>query len=205
MAVPEHTTVEIGPDWVIAEMPPGYQNRVREIQNLMADLEAMGRFGRLLTETGARLGEAVNDVFAALRFRTALMAEGASTAVVVAIEGHGRLLMHVAADGQLVQKKSPEIARVFQVLHEVAEETDHVVLVTNTEPDRKPADRGHSLSAEGGAFLSRLGVTHVSSLTLFALWKLSLQEPERAREQVLRLHAHDGGAFELPAYARLSE
>ena len=39
--------------------------------------------------------------------------------------------------------------------------------------------------------------------TLFALWKLSLDEPDRAREQVVRLHAHEGGAFELPAYARL--
>ena len=205
MAATENTSVEIGPDWVVAEMPPGYQNRVREIQMLMADLEAMGRFGRLLTDTGARLGEAVRDVFVALRFETALMADGTSTAVVVAIDHRSRLLVHVAADGQLVQKRSPEIARVFQVLHEVAEEGDHVVLVTNTEPERKPADRAQSLSAEGAAFLSRMGVTHVSSLTLFSLWKLSLQEPDRAREQVLRMLTHEGGAFELPAYARLGE
>jgi hypothetical protein len=70
------------------------------------------------------------------------------------------------------------------VLQELAEESDHVVFVTNAEPERKPADRGRSLTAEAEGFLSRMGVTHVSALTLFSLWKLSLQEPERAREQV---------------------
>jgi hypothetical protein len=205
MSATDQTTVEIGPDWVVAEMPPGYQNRVREIQMLMADLEAMGRFGRLLTETGARLGEAVRDVFASLRYETALMADASSTAVVVGLEAGRRLLIHVAGDGQLVQKKSPEISRVFQVLQDVAEENDHVVFVTNAEPDRKPADRGRSVTAEAEGFLSRLGVSQVSALTLFSIWKLSLQEPERAREQVLRLHTHEGGPFELPSYARLAE
>jgi len=205
MAATEQTTVEIGPDWVVAEMPPGYQNRVREIQMLMADLEAMGRFGRLLTETGARLGEAVRDVFASLRYETALMEDATSTAIVVELESRRRLLIHVAGDGQGIQKKSPEIARVFQMLQEVAEDTDHVVFVTNSEPHVKPADRGRSVTAEAEGFLSRLGVSHMSALTLFSLWKLSLQEPERAREQALRLHAHEGGPFELPSYARLAE
>src|SRR6476661_4290460 len=132
MAATEQTTVEIGPDWVVAEMPPGYQNRVREIQMLMADLEAMGRFGRLLTETGARLGEAARDVFASLRYETALMEDATSTAIVVELESRRRLLIHVAGDGQVIQKKSPEIARVFQMLQEVAEDTDHVVFVTNS-------------------------------------------------------------------------
>src|SRR6476661_2032203 len=127
MAATEQTTVEIGPDWVVAEMPPGYQNRVREIQMLMADLEAMSRFGRLLTETGARLGEAVRDVFASLRYETPITADATSTDLVVGLESGRRLLIHVAGDGQVVQKKSPEIARVFQVLQEVAEESDHVV------------------------------------------------------------------------------
>jgi hypothetical protein len=94
-------------------MPPGYQNRVREIQMLVADLEAMSRFGRLLTETGARLGEAVRDVFASLRYETAITADAPSTDVVVGLESGRRLLVHVAGDGQVVQKKSPEIARVF--------------------------------------------------------------------------------------------
>ena len=205
MGATEQTPVEIGPDWVVAEMPPGYQNRVREIQMLVADLEAMSRFGRLLTETGARLGEAVRDVFASLRYETAITADATSTDVVVGLESGRRLLVHVAGDGQVVQKKSPEIARVFQVLQELAEESDHVVFVTNAEPERKPADRGRSLTAEAEGFLSRMGVTHVSALTLFSLWKLSLQEPERAREQVLRLHAHEGGLFELPSYARLTD
>ncbi|HUR36089.1 MAG TPA: hypothetical protein VM032_19940 [Vicinamibacterales bacterium] len=200
----EPHTVEIGPDWVVAEMPPGYQNRVREIQMLMSDLQAMSRFGRLLTDTGGRLGEIVRDVFVTLGLDTALMADEQSTAVVVGLpQGRGRLLVHVAADAQIVQKKSPEIGRLFQVLHEVAEDRDRVVFVTNTEATRPPADRLGALTADASAFLTRLGVSHVASTTLFALWKLALQEPDRAREQVLRLHEHQGGTFELPSYTRV--
>ena len=35
------------PDWVIAEMPPGYQNRVVEIQRLSEEIRSMDRFGAL--------------------------------------------------------------------------------------------------------------------------------------------------------------
>ena len=47
-----------------------------------------------------------------------------------------------------------------------------------------------------------MGVAHVTGRTLFELWKLSLPEPEQARAQVQRLHAHEGGTWALPATAR---
>ena len=111
--------------------------------------------------------------------------------------------MHVSESDAVVQKKGAEVARVFQLLHEVADERDHVVLLTNMEPMTPPAGRGLPVSADASAFLARLGVSHMTAPTLFALWKLSLQEPERAREQVTRLHGHEGGSFDLPAYTRV--
>lgn len=202
MSEPSAPVIELGPEWVVAEMPPGYQNRLREIQMLMADLEVMGRFSRLLTATGGRLADVVQAVFAALPLDTAAV-DGDRATVAVTLPGHGRLLVHVSEEAAVVQKKGEEIAHVFHLLHEVADDRDRVVLLTNTEPTTPPAGRGQAVTAEAAAFLARLGVSHVTAPTLFSLWKLSLQEPERAREQVLRLHAHDGGSFELPAYARV--
>ena len=92
MAPPPQSAVDLGPDWVVAEMPPGYQNRVAEIQRLAADLESMGRFGRLLTETGARLGETVRDVLASLQYDATLAVDGNVTTVVVPLD-RGRIYM----------------------------------------------------------------------------------------------------------------
>lgn len=202
MREPAAPAAERGPEWVVAEMPPGYQNRLREIQMLMDDLEAMGRFGRLLTATGDQLAESAAAVFGALSFETSAVTASARTIAVV-LPGRGRLLVHASEEPVVVQKKSPEIAHVFQLLHEVADDRDHVVLLTNTEPLTPPAGRGQAVTAEASAFLARLGVSHMTAPTLFALWKLSLQEPERAREQVARVHGHEGGTFELPAFARV--
>ena len=202
MREPAAPVIELGPDWVVAEMPPGYQNRLREIQMLMADLEVMGRFGRLLTATGGPLVESVRAVFASLSFETSAL-EGGGATIAVVLPGRGWLLVHVSEEDAVVQKKSPEIAHVFKLLHEVADDRDHVVLLTNTEPMTPPAGRGQAVTAEASAFLARLGVSHVTAPTLFALWKLSLQEAERAREQVPRLHGHEGGTFDLPAYTRV--
>ena len=195
--------MELGSDWVVAEMPPGYQTRVAEIRRLTADLQEMSRFGRLLCEVGARLGEAVRDVFASLKFEAELIPGPVCTGVAVKLDGRSRLLLHVSWNEQIVEKKSPEIAHVFQMLHELAGEHDRVVLVTNSEPATRPAGRAEALAADALAFLSRMGASHVAAPTLFALWKLSLQEPDRAREQVQRLHAHTGGTFQLPSSALL--
>lgn len=201
MDAPAKPTLDLAPDWVVAEMPPGYQNRVAEIQRLTADLQAMGRFGRLLSEVGAPLGEVVRDLFAALRFEAEVLPGAVCTGVAVRLDGRGRLLLHVSGDSQVVQKKSPEVAHVFQMLHELANDHDHVVFVTNSEADKRPAARGEALAPDALTFLSRMGASHVTGPTLFTLWKLSLQEPDRAREQVLRLLAHEGGTFQLPLSA----
>jgi hypothetical protein len=190
-----------GPDWVVAEMPPGYQNRLVEIQRLAADLQDMGRFARLLCAVGPPLGEAVRDVFTALKFDTELVPANSTSNVTVRLDGNRRLLLIPSATTEAVQKKSPEVAQVFQMLQDVAEEPDRVVLVTNVDPDTRPADRPAAVTPDALAFLVRMGARHVAGSTLFNLWKLSHEGLDRAREQVERLHAHDAGTFELPASA----
>ncbi len=51
-----------------------------------------------------------------------------------------------------------------------------------------------------------MGASHVTGPTLFSLWKLSMEQMDRARSQVARLLAEDAGTFELPAsMMRLSD
>src|SRR5215208_6142889 len=62
-----------GPDWVVAEMPPGYQTRLPDIQRRIPDLHEMCRFARWLGALVLQLGESALDAFAALKFETALV------------------------------------------------------------------------------------------------------------------------------------
>ena len=196
--------LQIGPDWVVAEMPPGYQNRVAEIQRMLLELEEMGRFGRLLYETGPGLADVVRQVFAALKFETEMVAgPGApSPAIAVRLDRERRLLVQTSGAAEPIQRKGAELAHVFQLMHETAEETDRVVLVTNVDAAKRPADRAAAFAPDALAFFVRLGGVHITSPTLFALWKFGLVDPPRARAQVERMHGHPAGTFEPQAALR---
>ena len=190
-----------GPDWVVAEMPAGYQNRLLEIQRLIADLHEMGRFARLIYEVGPALAEAMRDVCAALKLETELL-QGPSAAGVLAALDRKRRLLLIASDATApIDKRSPDVAAVFHTLQDVTEESDRVALVTNVDAERRPADRSVQLAPDALAFLTRMGASHVTGPTLFNLWKLSLENVDRARAQLERLHADAPGTFELSASA----
>ena len=191
-----HTT-ESTPDWLAAEMPPGYQNRVFEIQRISDELRSMERFGNLLWQTGPELAEAVRNAFAALDFESHVT-PGTDPSVIVKIDFDRRLLIDVSATSGIIRKKSPELSRVFQTLHEIAEDGDRVVLVTNSDREIRPADRPESASPEALDLLRRLGVNIVTGPTVFGLWMLSLDNRDRAQLYARRLHEQNGGVFALP-------
>jgi hypothetical protein len=185
------------PDWLVTEMPPGYHNRVAEIQRLVEELQSLERFGHLLWRVGDDLALAVRATFAAFGFEAVVMPEGAARSVKVEL-GDGRLLLHVSATEDVIQKKDAEVAQVFQKVHELAADTDRVVLVTNNNLRARPMDRTESVGLEAVNLLRRLGVNVLAAPTLFALWRLSVQDRERARSHVERLYLQDGGLFVLP-------
>jgi hypothetical protein len=191
------------PDWVIAEMPPGYQNRVIEIQRLSEEIRSMDRFGCLLWRVGDELTEAVRDAFVALGFEAERTQGSTVASVTVKLDAHRRLLLHLSATNDIIQKKSTELAHVFQLLHEVAEDVDRVVLVTNSHPRARPEDRPESIEPEALNLLRRLGANVLPGPTLFSLWTLSLQDRDRARAYVGRWHEQDGGTLQLPTVAAL--
>ena len=185
------------PDWLSSEMPPGYQTRLLEIQRLSEDLKAMERFGRLLWRVGEGLTDSVRDAFIALGLE-AERTPGSAAAVTVKLWDRRRLLFHVAATSKPVQKKSPELTQVFLMLNEVAETSDRVVLVTNSTPETQPSERAAYLGPEALDLLERLGANVMTGPSVFALWLLSLDDKDRARNFVERLHDQDGGMFEVP-------
>jgi hypothetical protein len=190
-------SISMAPDWVPAEMPPGYRTRLEEIQRLSADLQAMDPFARLLWAAGPPLTDAVRDAVLALGFEAALTPGPAASGIIVKLSA-GRLLLHVAPDAGIIRKKSPELAHVFQMMQELAEDADRVVLVANSDPATRPADRAEGIEPDAVAFLRRMGANFLASSTLFRLWMLSLHDQKRARDHVERLHAQDGGIFLPP-------
>ena len=187
------------PEWIAAEMPPGYQNRIVEIQRLSEELQLMDRFGRLLWQVGDELAEAVLETFVAMGCEADRISSPATAAAIgVRLEGRGRLLVHASATSAMIQKRDPELTHVFQLVHQVAEESDRVVLVTNCEPGVRPAARGECLGEEALALLRRLGVNILPGPALFGMWALSLQDRPRAHIIAQRLQEQDGGVFALP-------
>lgn len=155
----------------------------------------MDRMGRLLWESGPALVEAVREALISLKLDTDASADGAS-AIAVKLDSKRRLLIHVQDAGQVIEKKSPELARAFQILHETAGPDDRVVLTANPHRDRPPASRPEAITPEALALLGRIGVNVMTTATLFAIWTLALTDQPRGRTLIDRLHAQDGGAFQ---------
>jgi len=194
--------MEKAPDWLINEMPPGYQTRAAEIQRLSAELDAMDRIGWLLWQTGQPLKDAVRDMFIALRYETEVQSDAASYDVGVALDATRRLFVRVSKTDGVIGKKSPDLVAVFQTLSEVAGDHDRVVLAANNHRETRPLDRPASddIAPDALDLLQRIGANILTPATLFRIWSLSLKEDvNRARAHIERLHTQNGGEFQLPS------
>jgi len=188
--------LEFGPEWLAAEMPPGYNTRLMEIQRLSEELRTMGQFGRLLWSVGDELADAVRETFVALKFDARPTPGLPASSLIVNVDARRRLLIHVSPTEGAIEKKSPDIAHLFQMLHEVAGDDDRIVLVANCDPATRPADRRDPIDPDAMKLLRRLGANVLLAPGLFAVWTLSLQDRDRARAAIDRLHAQDGGHFD---------
>jgi len=181
------------PEWMSAEMPPGYRTRLLEIDRLSADLRAMEAIARVLWETGAPLREAAIAVFAELKCEVDAGA-GAGSPFVVKLADSSRLLVLVSDTQGPIHKTREEITRAFQVV-QFAEANDRVVFVAQNDPAAPPAERTDAVLPDALGLLERMGVSVVTTATLFRLWRLSLEDQQKARKAVEHLQAHEGGLF----------
>ena len=185
------------PDWMVAEMPPGYQTRLLEIRRLSADLKAMDGIGCVLWQTGEALRDAVGKLFAALKCEVDPM-PGDTGAIAVGLGGLRRLLLVVSAAAGPIQKMNEELACSFRAV-QFAGENDRVVLVVNNHPTTPPADRPDPILPDALGVVQRMGVNVLTTVALFRLWRLSLEDQQKARKALDHLHAQDGGQIPLPA------
>ncbi len=183
------------PDWIVAEMPPGYQTRFLEIKRLSTEIQAMDGIGGVLWQTGEALRDSVGTLFAALKCEVD-PTPGDTGAIAVGLDGSRRLLLVVSGAGSPIQKTNEELARSFQAV-QFAGPNDRVVLVVNNHPETPPADRPDPILPDAFGVLQRMGVDLLTTVTLFGLWRQSLEDQQKARKALDRLHAQDGGLFIL--------
>ncbi len=185
------------PEWLSAEMPPGYQTRLWEIERLSADLDAMDRVGCVLWESGQPLRDAVVAVFQALKFE-ANASPGTVGPIAVKLDESHRLLLVVSGSASPVQKTDEELAQAFRAV-QLASANDRVVFVPNNGPATPPAERPDPVLPDALGVLQRMGVAVVTTVTLFRLWRLWYEDQPKARKFLERLLAEDGGLFTIPS------
>jgi hypothetical protein len=191
----EQSTVADTPEWVVAEMPPGYQTRLGEIQRLSAELSAMDEVGRVLWQTGDPLRRALRALLASLKCEV-VSPQNTDDPIAVRLENRRRLLIHVVAEGGVVNKTSDDLSYAFQILQH-ADELDRVVLLVNANPGAPLSERPAPVTPDALKVAQRMGVNVVEAVTFFGLWRMSLQDSSRAPRALERLHAQDGGLFVL--------
>jgi hypothetical protein len=180
-----------------AEMPPGYQTRLGEIERLSADLHAMDRIGRVLWATGEPLRDAVGAVFGAIKCEVDAT-PGSAGPIVVKLDDSRRLLLLVSGAAGPIQKTDEELAQVFRAV-QFASGNDRVVFVVNNDPATPPANRPDPGLPDALGVLQKMGVDVVTGPTLFRLWRLWYEDQPKARKFLERLHAQDGGLFLIPS------
>lgn len=185
------------PEWMAAEMPPGYRTRLLEIQRLSADLHAMDAIGQVLWGTGDPLREALARIFGELKCEVDADADGGvGRPITVHLDDSRRLLLLVSDAPAPIDKTDEGITRAFQAV-QFAEAGDCVVFVAHTQAATPPAQRADAVLPDALALLERMGVVVVATATLFRFWRLSLEDPFKARKALDRLHEQDGGLFVL--------
>ena len=184
------------PEWMSAEMPPGYQTRLSEIERLSADLDEMDRIGRVLWGTGEPLRDAVGALFNALKCEVDAT-PGSTGPLVVKLGESRRLLLVVSGSASPVKKTDEELAQAFRAV-QFASANDRVVFVANNGPATPPADCPDPVLPDALGVLQRMGVAVVTTSTLFRLWRLWYEDQPKARKVLERLVAEDGGLFTIP-------
>jgi hypothetical protein len=182
--------------WIVAEMPPGYQTRLDEIKRLSSELKAMDGIGCVLWERGEVLTDAVGTLFAALKCEVDPK-PGDMPAIAVNLGRSRRLLLVVSGVNSPIQKTNKELTLSFQAV-QFAGANDRVVLVVNNHPSNPPAERPDPMLPDALDMLQRMGVNVLTTVTLFGLWRLWLENQQKARQALDHLHEQDGGRFPPP-------
>jgi hypothetical protein len=194
---PEDLRSDEQPEWVAAELPDQYADIARQMAALKEQARAYEGVAGVLWQRGSALTSSVRDLFVALGFFETELAEyGAHCDLRVHLGNDRRLLVEVVSEQESLDRRSPHISRILQVLQEEAGERDRVVIVANIFPDVAPAARRmEPVTADALRLIQGLGANLVPTSALFGIWKQSLKDPQQGKSSVMNLYAMDGGIF----------
>lgn len=197
------------PDWVAAMMPNRRHAEIlKEIAKLQAEAEqlreesqAMESMGRLLWQAGQPLQEAVCEVFTSVGLEAERAPEHEPYDVIVGLGDGKRLLMEVTGLDGPVAKKLPKVRQTFDTAQDGASENDRIIFAANAYRERSVSDREwvDAINSDAMMILTGLGVVFITTITLFRIWSLSRENPEAAKEYLVRLHGASPGNFALEA------
>ena len=197
------------PDWVAAMMPNRrHADIMEEIAKLQAEAEQlreecqqMESMGRLLWQSGQPLEEAVCEVFTSVGLEAERAMEDVPFDVIVGLGDGKRLLLEVSGIEGAVTKKSPKIRRTFDTAQDGVGEGDRIIFTANAYRERSVSDREwvDAINSDAMMILTGLGAVFLTTTTLFRIWSLSRENPEAAREYLVRLHGASPGIFALEA------
>ena len=182
--------------WVIAELPPAYQEIAVKIAALRKDAQKYEEIAGVLWQVGRPLAVGVRNVFTALQYEATLVEHETGHGVRVQLGGERRMVVEVAGSTEAIDRKSPAITELLRILQNEVGDRDRLVLALNSWCELPLEARKNELITPDALKLAqRVGANVVATSTLFGLWKYSLTDPEAARQSVMKLYSHDGGLF----------
>ena len=187
------------PEWVSGWMPQRHVEIMAEIEKLKEEAAQMESLAQLLWQTGQPLEQSVRDIFRAVGLSAELTPGSKATDLTVDVGEGKRLLIVVAGTDAAITNKSPKIKQIFDAAQEVSEEGERIVMVANVHRLRPPADREwlDPLTGEAMMIIKGIGAMFVTTATLFAVWKLSQENPQGAINHLLQLQLAESGPFTL--------
>jgi hypothetical protein len=192
----EETRNDAQPEWVVAELPEQYADIARQMAALKERARAYEGVAGVLWQRGSALTSSVRDLFIALGFEAELAEYGANCDLRVNLGSERRLLIGVVSEDHSLDRRSVHIGRVLKTLQEEAGDRDRVVLAANVFPDLALSSRrGEPVTSDAIRLIQGMGANLVPTSTLFGIWKQSLENPEEAKHNVVKLYAMDGGIF----------
>jgi hypothetical protein len=187
------------PAWALAELPPEYAVITQRLAELQEQERRLRRMAGLLWETGEPLNRLVRDTFRSAGLNAETTRPGMTYDVSVDLEGGRRLLVEVTGIEGQINKGSKKIAQVLSARQTEAKAGDRVGIVVNAHREKPIPEREASTVITDDALnlLEGLDAVVVTSTDLFRVWKLSLSNPDAARNELQQLHGAAAGLVRL--------
>jgi hypothetical protein len=182
--------------WVLAELPPAYQEIAGKIAALRQQAQKYEEISGVLWQVGKPLALGIRDLFSVLQYEATLTEHPTGYNVRVNLGAERRLVMEVVGSPEAIDRQSPALTELLRILQTEVGDHDRLVLAINSWCELPLEARKKDLiSAEALKLATRVRANVVPTSTLFGIWKHFLTDPDAARQTIMKLYTQDGGFF----------